>query len=46
MNLQINTARVYQTECFQYKTAWTQLKSENEMQAYWYNIDKTIKVRH
>ena len=29
----------HQTKCFQNKTAWTQTKSENEMHAYWYNID-------
>ena len=28
MNLQMNTARVYLTECFQNKTTWTQTKSE------------------
>ena len=30
----MDTARVYQTECFQNKTASTQTKSENEMHAY------------
>ena len=35
----MDTAYVYQTKCFQSKTAWTQTKSENEMHAYWYNIN-------
>ena len=28
MNLQMNTAHVYQAQCFQNETAWTQTKSE------------------
>ena len=42
----MDTAHMYQPECFHDKTAWTQTKSENEIHAYWYNTDKTIKVRH
>ena len=41
----MDTACVHQTKSFQNKTAWTQSQSENEMHAYWYNID-TNKVRH
>ena len=36
INLQMNTAHVYQTECFQNSL---NTKSENEIHAYWYNID-------
>ena len=43
INLQMDTAHVYQNVS---KTAWTQTKSENEMHAYWYNIETTIKVRY
>ena len=39
INLQMDTAHVYQTECFQNKTAWTQTKSANEMYAYWHNLN-------
>ena len=39
ISLQMCTAHVYQTECFQNKTAWTQTMSENEMHAYWYNLN-------
>ena len=39
INLQMDTSHVYQTKCFQNKTDWTHTKSENEMHAYWYNID-------
>ena len=35
----MDTADVYQTKCFQSKTAWTETKSANKMHAYWYNID-------
>ena len=35
----MDTAYVYQTECFQNITAWIQTKSENEIHAYWYNIN-------
>ena len=35
----MDTAQMHQTECFQNKTAWTQIKSEKEMHAYWYNIN-------
>ena len=44
MNLQMDTACVYQTEYFKNKTAWTQTNSENEMHAYWYNIYKLSKL--
>ena len=35
----MDTAHVYQTEWFQKTPACTQAKSENEIHAYWYNID-------
>ena len=35
----MDSARVCQVECFQNETAYTQTKSENEIHAYWYNID-------
>ena len=35
----MDTVHVYHTKCFQNKTAWTQTKPENEMHAFWYNID-------
>ena len=35
----MDTSHVYPTICFQNETAWTHTKSENEMLAYWYNID-------
>ena len=35
----MDTAQVYQTECFQNKTVWTQINSEKEMHAYWYNTN-------
>ena len=34
----MDTENVYQTECFQNKTASIQTKSENEMHAYLYDI--------
>ena len=37
----MDTAHVYQTECFQNKKLLTQTKPENEIHAYWYNIDTT-----
>ena len=35
----MDTAHMYQTEPFQNKTAWTKTKSENEIHAYWYNLN-------
>ena len=35
----MDTAHVHLTECFQNKTAWTQATSENQMHAYWFNIN-------
>ena len=40
----MDTAQVHQTKCFQNITAWTQTKSENEMHAYWYNVDTKLDI--